>query len=75
VAESVNRIVSPSVSVDRAIGVERERDRNREREKDERKRAAPTAEKSADDDEAPADSAPAEESNDPKKGHSLNIKV
>ena len=77
-ADSVNRIVSPSVPLDRAVAVDRERDKGRERERDEKKRKIfPPAEKI----EIEAATEPVErqdkenESTDPQKGKSLNIKI
>ena len=77
-ADSVNRIVSPSAPLDRAVAVDRERDKGKERERDEKKRKTfPPAEKT----EIEAATEPVErqdkenESMDPQKGKSLNIKI
>jgi hypothetical protein len=78
VADSVNRIVMPPVSLERAVAVDRERDRGRERERDEKKRKAiPPVEKI--EDEAaiePVERQDKEdESTDPQRGKSLDIKI
>ncbi len=77
-ADSVNRIVSPSVPLDRAVAVDRERDKGRGRERDEKKRKAfPPVEKTA----VEAVAEPVEqqekkdESTDPQRGKSLDIKI
>jgi hypothetical protein len=76
VADSVNRIVSPSLSLDRAVAIDRERDRARDKERDENKRGA-EAESAERESAAPQADRPDEknESTDPKKGKSLDIKI
>lgn len=75
-ADSVNRIVSPSVSLDRAVAVDRERDRTKDREREEKNRDTAAekndteidgGKKAGTDEEKP----PADE----KVGRSLDIKV
>lgn len=75
-AESVNRIVSPSVSLDRAVAVDRERDRTKDREREEKKRGA-EGEKNDPEGESAQDAGPGEEKPpaDEKIGRSLDIKV
>lgn len=75
-AESVNRIVSPSVSLDRAVAVDRERDRTKDREREEKKRGA-EAEKNDQEIETAKDAGHDEEKPpaDEKVGRSLDIKV
>jgi len=76
VAESVNRIVSPPVSLDRAVAVDRERDRTKDREREEKKRDA-AAEKDEKEIETAKDAEQDEEKQpaDEKVGRSLDIKV
>jgi hypothetical protein len=76
VAESVNRIVSPPVLLDRAVAVDRERDRTKDKEREEKKRGA-EAEKKEAEIETPKDAKTDEEKQpaDEKVGRSLDIKV
>jgi hypothetical protein len=75
VAESVNKIVSPFVSPDRAVAVDRERDRRKDRDREEKKRGG--EEKNDRAVETAKDAGPGEEKPpaDEKVGRSLDIKV
>ncbi len=70
-AESVNRVVLPSVSVDRAVAVDRERDREG------KKRGAASQQQESAKESAPPPATPDEEEMpvDPKKGKAIDIKV
>lgn len=74
-ADSVNRIITPPVSLDRPVAIERERDRTKERGREEKKRDA--AEKEENEPAALPDNIDDEEEQpaDEKVGRSLNIKV
>ena len=70
-AESVNRVVLPSVSVDRAVAVDRERDREG------KKRGAAAPQPDGAKESVPPPAEPEEDAMpvDPKKGKALDIKV
>jgi hypothetical protein len=77
VADSVNRIVSPPVSLERAVAVDRERDRGRERERDEKKRKVlePAEKPKVGAATEPVERQDEEKSADPQKGKALDIKI
>jgi hypothetical protein len=78
VADSVNRIVSPPLSLERAVAVDRERDKGRERERDEKKRKTllPVEKTEVEAATEPVERRDKEdESTDPQRGKSLDIKI